>query len=145
MSENNYKKLVLRQRGQDGIREEVNSWIRDNINENLRSLQDLVMDSEAEFISELDDFEGEDEAFRLELDKVLDGYYVKILAYLDGVDKKVVTKVIDPTPQEPKAAPPDPVLGAITTLLNSSKGVTEERVREIIREEIANLKVSISA
>lgn len=139
-----YKQILLRQRKDDTLRTFVNDWISTNINENLRSLQDLVMDTECEFIPDLDDFEGDDEEFETKLQEALEKYYSRILEALDDycapIDIRVDESedaVKEEPPSKPKKKPKPSVAEAINVLL-ASGSLDENRVREIVREEISS-------
>jgi len=149
-----YQKLVTKQRECLETREKVNAWLKENVDQDVESLQSIVLDEEAEFVPcpRPDGvWDEDDNTFQDELTQAKEKIYSDLLAYLENEKREPVIEVIDPTepikdePKEIKAVKnvkpkpsKDPVADAIVTLIKNSKGgVTEDRVREIVKEEIA--------
>lgn len=153
-----YKELIALQRANNNVRTKVNEWLQQNVHEDAESLQSIVMDEEGELLPKPEGGWLEDyDAFEAQLEQVKEKVYKDLLAFLkdEPVKREEVVEVEDPTQpivEEPKPEPkpkpkskPKPadneVASAIVTLLNSSKGagITEERVREIVREEMSKM------
>ena len=142
-----YKLILLKQRSDDTIRLFINNWISTNIHEDLRSLQDLVMDTECEFMPDLDDFEGNDEEFEAKREEALGSYYKRILKAVDDYTATIdlardvridePEEVIAEPPSKPRKKPKPSISEAIDVLL-ASGNLDEDRVREIVREEISS-------
>jgi hypothetical protein len=153
-----YKELIALQRANNNVRTKVNEWLQQNVHEDAESLQSIVMDELGELLPMPEGgwLEGYEDR-EAQIEQVKEKLYKDLLAFLkdEPVKREEVVEVEDPTQpivEEPKPEPkpkpkpkPKPadneVATAIVTLLNSSKGagITEERVREIVREEISKM------
>ena len=152
-----YKELITLQRANNDVRGEVNEWLQRHLHSDCESLQALVMDCEGDFFDEPEDGWAEDcMEFNMQLEALKQQTYKQLLAFIKGVEteRKESVEVSDPTqpiidepepePKPKKKAKPKPksdddVAKAIVTLLEKTKdgGLTEERVREIVLEEIS--------
>ena len=154
-----YKNLLLKQRENAENRDKVNEWLRENIHEDVDSLQAIVLDNEGQYIPEpVVGWHADEDAFQEQLDKERGVIYGRLLSHLNREDpakeapeEDVEDPELEPMPEpqpkpKPKAkkakvkkAESKDVADAIVTLLNTSKGgVTEDRVREIVREELTS-------
>lgn len=154
-----YKNLLIKQRENIENRDKVNEWLKENIHEDVDSLQAIVLDNEGQYIPEpADGWHADEDAFQEQLDKERGVIYRRLLSHLNSEDpareapeEDVEDPELEPMP-EPQPAPKPKakkakakeaesrdVANAIVTLLNTSKGgVTEDRVREIVREELSS-------
>ena len=173
-----YQKLVTKQRESQETRAKVNSWLKQNVDQDVESLQSIVLDEEALFIPcpHPDGvWDEDDDKFQDELTQAKEKIYSDLLAFLEDEKRESVVEVIDPTEpikDEPKGIAAtlgqaeatqgnaklskavtnvkpkpskDPVADAIVTLIKNAKGgVTEKRVREIVKEEIASALKSVT-
>ena len=150
-----YQNLILKQRESQETREQVNEWLRTNLDPDCDSLQKLVMDEAGEYIP------GEQPCvtnlvFEEWLREKKESIYKQILDHISNVPKEVSVEVEDPTepmpepiPEvkkpkpkpkpKPKAKEIDPRVQAITTLLTNHGNLSEDDVRRIVREEIKSM------
>ena len=154
-----YKNLLVKQRENPENRDKVNQWLRENIHEDVDSLQAIVLDNEGQYIPEpVVGWHADEDAFQEQLDKERGVIYGRLLSHLNSEDpakeapvEDVEDPELEPMPEpQPKPKPKarkaqvkkagskdKDVADAIVTLLNTSNGgITEDRVKEIVREEL---------
>lgn len=161
MSDTTYKRILDQQRGNKKVRTQVNEFLQSNINEDIESLQALVMDSTGDFLPVPDGGWHADRAkFFVQLDKAKEDVYLRILTHIHAspIKRNPTCEVDDPTepveeeeeyviPAEVEKPKPrktnipieqDDIARSINTLLKfSSSMITEDRVRDIVREELS--------
>jgi hypothetical protein len=156
-----YKNLLVKQRENPENRDKVNQWLRENIHEDVDSLQAIVLDDEAQYIPEpVVGWHADEDAFQEQLDKERGVIYGKLLSHLNSEDpakeapvEDVEDPELEPMPEPQPQPQPKPkakkaqvkkagskdVADAIVTLLNTTNGgITEDRVKEIVREELSS-------
>ena len=156
-----YKKILKLQRANPKAREAVNQWLKENIDPDCDSLQSIVLD-EGELIKDffcamrLEDEWAEDEDERDdEIHQTKQEIYKQLVPIAELAEPSSTDEITDDPeydaelaahegddeddkpPKEFNSPRPDPRLNAIATLLNNN--LTEERVRFIVKDELARI------